>query len=697
MSAQTGTAPSPPGLRARPLAVRLPAVAESDWLYAGLLGLVLAWVAVKANGGLRVGNTTAVEIALDLLAGAVAVVAVLAVPGVRRRTAGTAAGVLFGLLVVATAVSTVWSITPDQSWIEANRLVTYLAVFGMGYALVRLAPHRWVAVLGGITIAALVISAYALAHKAFPGQLEADEVYARLREPFGYWNAVGLMAAMGVPGCLWLGARRAGHAALNALAYPATGLLIVVILLAYSRGSLLALAVGCAFWFAVTPLRLRGFAVLAGGGFGAAVVIAWTFSQDALTKDNVALDLRNQAGHQLAIAMVFMLVALLALGLLVGFLTSRRAPRPALRRRLGAAILVVLALVPVAVGVRLAVSDRGFGGSISHGWNSLTNPNASTPSNEPGRLTAVGSVRARYWNEALKIFKDHPIVGVGAGGYQDARLRYRNDDLAVQHAHGYIVQVLADRGLVGLLLSLAALFALGWATIQATGLRRRLAPGATSPERVGLLTLTTIVVVFGVHSFVDWTWFVPGVAIPALLAGGWLAGRGPLALPPRTMTSLRARARRGLDSPLRLQAGLLAVVIAGAAAWAAWQPQRSIDSGNEALAAATASPPNFPRARTLAAQARRTNPLSIEPLLDMAAIETKAGNSAGAMTALQRAVRLQPANPVTWTRLADFELHVLKKPEAAKKSLGAALYLDPRSFDAIQLLLEANRGLSATS
>src|SRR5436190_22007049 len=124
MSAQAGTAPRPPQMRAWAPAVRWPAIAQSDWFWAALLGIVLSWVAVRANGGLRVGNTTAVEIAVDLLAGAVGIVAVLAVPGVRRRTAGTIAVALFGLIVVGTAVSTVWSITPDQSWIEANRLVT---------------------------------------------------------------------------------------------------------------------------------------------------------------------------------------------------------------------------------------------------------------------------------------------------------------------------------------------------------------------------------------------------------------------------------------------------------------------------------------------------------------------------------------------------------------------------------------------
>ncbi len=37
-----------------------------------------------------------------------------------------------------------------------------------------------------------------------------------------------------------------------------------------------------------------------------------------------------------------------------------------------------------------------------------------------------------------------------------------------------------------------------------------------------------MVVAFGVSSAIDWTWFVPGVAVPALVAAGWLAGRGPL-------------------------------------------------------------------------------------------------------------------------------------------------------------------------
>ena len=590
MSTQARPALSPPP---RALALRIPAL-ESDAFYALALGVVLAWIAVRGSGGLGLSDITTVEIVLDLGAAVVGISALLAVDDWRHTAWGWASVGLFALFVVASAVSTIWSVAPDQSWIEANRLVTYLAVFAGALALVRLAPHRWTALLAGVTTACVAVSLWALAHKAFPAWLEPDETYARLREPFGYWNAVGLMAALGVPGCLWLGARRTGHAMLNAAAFPATALLIIVILLAYSRGALLALLIGAAFWFATVPLRLRGIAVLIGGSLGAVAVIAWAFGQDALTQDKVPLALRDQAGHQLFIAVLFLLLLLYAVGLAVGFVQERYPLAERARRRAGTAVAIGLCLIPLAGVAALAASSRGLTGTISHDLHTLTDTSVQGITNSPNRLTAVGSVRARYWNDALKIFSDHPWFGVGTGGYETARLRYRTDSLDVQHAHGYVVQVLADRGLVGLLLSLAALAALSVAIALATGLTRvgRRAGGAAaaSPERIGLLTLTTIVVVFGVHSFVDWTWFIPGVAIPALLAGGWLAGRGVLALPPRAPGRLWVRARAGSASPIRVFAAAAVLAVAVSAAWAAWQPQRSVDAGNDALGRARHQP-----------------------------------------------------------------------------------------------------------
>ena len=141
--------------------------------------------------------------------------------------------------------------------------------------------------LGGVLLGCTVVCAYGLLTKVFPGAFAPNEFYSRLREPFAYWNAAGLMAALGVPPAVWLGARRSGYGVLNALAYPALGLLIVTMMLSYSRGALVAALVGLVVWFALVPLRLRGFAVVAVSAVPAALVTAWAFSRDALTRDDV--------------------------------------------------------------------------------------------------------------------------------------------------------------------------------------------------------------------------------------------------------------------------------------------------------------------------------------------------------------------------------------------------------------------------
>ena len=105
-----------------------------------------------------------------------------------------------------TALSVAWSVQPDSSWQDAGRLLAYSAFFAASLALVRAVPGRWPGVLGGVTLAAFVVCCYALLTKVFPAQLDASDVYARLRAPYGYWNAIGLTAAMGAIGCLWLGA-----------------------------------------------------------------------------------------------------------------------------------------------------------------------------------------------------------------------------------------------------------------------------------------------------------------------------------------------------------------------------------------------------------------------------------------------------------------------------------------------------------
>ena len=112
------------------------------------------------------------------------------------------------------------------------------------------------------------------------------------------------------------------------------------------------------------------------------------------------------------------------------------------------------------------------------------------------------------------------------------------------------------------------------------------------------------------------------------------------------------------------------------AAWSQWQPQRSEDARQEALALLASSPR---RAQAAADTAVARDPLSAEALLTLASIQQTAGQPAIARATLQRAVRLQPSNPQTWVALGKYDLSA-GNSQAALKELQAAIYLNPESI-----------------
>jgi hypothetical protein len=685
--------------------VTVPWAGPGAWLsFAVALLIVLA--TFVARGGVRLEPTTLVEIGL-MLAGATVVIAAL----LRRRPAGPLHGVpavlAFSLLAVYTALSIVWSLAPADSWLEANRTLAYLGVLAGGVALVRLAPGRWAELLYGVLAGAVAVCGWALLTKVFPGALAADEQLARLRAPFEYWNSVGLMAAMAVPPLLWIAARRTGHGAMGALAWPLLGLMFVCLMLSYSRGSLIALGVGLAVWFAAVPLRLRSVAALVCSALGALPVVLWAFAQDGLTVDRAPMEARVDAGHELGALLLLLVAVLGTAGLAVGFFTAQRPPGEHARRIAGRGLLGGLALVPVAVLIALAASPGGIGGQTTEAWNKLTDPHARTPGNTPDRLAATSSVRAQYWTEALKVHEKSTLVGTGAGSYGTVRTRYRtNGDVMVRHAHGYFVQTLSDLGWVGLGLSLLAGLAWVLTAARTLGMRRRDRGLPFDAERVALWTMAVGVVIFAVHSAIDWTWFVPGNVVPALLLAGWVAGRGPLRArltaplaPPEpdpapvVGAERPARWRRWTPRPLAGALAALALATALLASWAAYQPVRSVHAGDEALARLDQGA--YEQAASIARIAVERNPLSIDPLFELAAIQQSRGQTPEAKAALIRATEVQPASAEAWRRLGQFRLEALSEPRAALRDFQVAYYLDPQSRRSWTDLILATRAVQA--
>ncbi len=119
--------------------------------------------------------------------------------------------------------------------------------------------------VGALTATALVLCGYALLVKVFPATFDAVDPIGRLRAPFDYWNATGLVAALGLPGAVWAGARRDRGTVMRAISVPAISLFVTVLMLSYSRSALLAAICALVVWFWLVPLRLRGALVLAVG------------------------------------------------------------------------------------------------------------------------------------------------------------------------------------------------------------------------------------------------------------------------------------------------------------------------------------------------------------------------------------------------------------------------------------------------
>ncbi len=674
-----------------PITATLARFASDSWLAVAIAAAIIATsigafqsgIESLGVGGQGLAPNITLQMSLTLGCGLlVAAACVLAPRTARMRLWGLGAAVCLFVLAAYTALSIVWSVDPANSWLEASRTFAYAATFAGAIALVRLAAARWRSVLAGVLLATVAISAYALAAKVIPESLDASDPYARLSLPFGYWNAVGVTAALGIPPCLWLGSRREGHGVLGALAAPMLCGLLITLLLSYSRGALVAALIGAGLWFAVVPLRLRGMGVLAIAGVTAAAAVAWAFRQPWLTNDHVSLDMREYSGHRFGLVIAGALLVAFIAALVLRFASERHPLAPQRRRTLGIAVLVALALVPVGGVIALAHSSRGLGGQVSHFYDDLTNPNAVAASANPSRLTDAGNDHALYWNYALDVFDTSPLVGAGAGSYPIADQHFMTSQALAVQAHSYVFQTLADLGIVGLVISLAFAAAWGVAAVRTTRLGRPRAPGADSAERIGLLTMVAIVVIFTVHSTIDWTWFIPADVVLVLLVAGWVAGRGPHErTPPRAARPLRAPSAHAI-------AALAAIACAALIAWAQWQPLRSEDATNAGATelgnAVTASfngdsalaAREYAVARTNLLAAIARNPLDITPLQQLGQYYANVGDDRAARATFLREIALQPSNAQSWWDLALYESTVDKR--AAYSAYSVALYLDPQ-------------------
>jgi hypothetical protein len=626
-------------LAGRERLARAAATATAPGLGPWLLALLVlaGGYAAFANGAIAIPNETRLQLgiaAIGLSCGLGLAAGVLRAGRSPLLWAGVGLLAAFGLW---SAISALWSAAPDESWVAANRAIAYAAVAAVAAVAACSSRGAQQTVAIGLAAVSLLVALYALGGKIAPElhlggfSLDPGGEFSRVRDPIGYWNAVGLLCVMAAPICIWLAAAREPATSVRVGALLALVVFLLTLATTYSRGAFVAYAVVLAVMVGAGPRRLQRLAVGVGAIAGALPAVIVAFSLHDLTTGGLPVDARADDGAILGAVLVLSLAALALAGRELVALEDTARWNARHSRAVWRGLAVAAAAVLLAGTVALASSSRGLTGEISHQVQEFKRPKGGL-TNTPDRLiSSNGSNRWVWWEEALGAFSDKPVGGWGAGSFPVVRFLYRRYEAPVRSVHSVPLQFLSETGLVGAAIGLGGLAVLGAAAARAV----RRSRGIEQSARLALLAAAAA---WAAHALVDWDWEIPAVTIPALVAvsvaAAPAAGPGPIA------------ERRPAPALLAIAGVFAALLFAASAGLPSLAETRRV----QGLQAAAAGDPG--EARTDAKLAHKLNPLAVEPLFTASSLAGAEGDEREQLSLLEEAADMQPENFRTWQRLA---------------------------------------------
>jgi hypothetical protein len=561
---------------------------------------------------------------------------------------GRLGGLFLGAVTILagwTWLSLAWTENATQTALEGFRLLGYLGIAAVLVLVVR--AERVTALLRGTLAALALVSIYGLATRLFPDRLGTYDPVAgyRLSDPIGYWNGLGIFAAMGVLLALVVFARDRSLV-VRCLAGASFPLLLATVYFTFSRGAWIALALGFLAAFALDPRRLHLAVALLVAAVPGGIAVLVCSSADALTNRDAPLTDAVQQGQE--VALLLALLALLGAGAAAALAYGERRFEPA--RTLRTAFAVVLGVAAAAAVLGVVVRFGGPVSLVDRAYDAFkaAPPAASTSADLQERLfTFTGGYRVELWTAAWDDFEDHPLLGSGPGTYEEYWNQHRPIPHDVRDAHSLYLETLAELGPIGLALLLVALAVPLAAALPAR--RYPLAPGAVAAY-----------VAFLAHAGVDWDWELMGVTAPALACGVALIVLQPAAAPIVPGSRLRIGAAVGAMA-------LAAVAFVGLV-------------GSNALAAsadaANATAPDYAKAKREARKAKRWAPWSSEPWQQLGEAELADGDTAAARRSLRKAIDKEPTDWLLWFHLAEASTGNAKRAAADE-----AARLNPLNFD----------------
>lgn len=175
--------------------------------------------------------------------------------------------------------------------------------------------------------------------------------------------------------------------------------------------------------------------------------------------------------------------------------------------------------------------------------------------------------RLAVWEANWKIIRDFPLFGTGLGSHAEACPMYYDPpfvEVEFTHAENSYLQIASECGVLGLLLALLGVACcVKWclrAIHSKTDARIRVLSAAVSASLAASI----------VHAIVDFTWYIPGLMVIALLLAACARRLDQLAAGDAGITSGQDAATSGVSLPRGLGFATAAIVV-GCSLWAAPQ------------------------------------------------------------------------------------------------------------------------------
>jgi hypothetical protein len=557
------------------------------------------------------------------------------------------AGGALALLAGWTLLSGTWSGAAARALTEFDRVVLYLLGFVLLGTLGR-SPERLRWAVRGLAAAAFVVCVCGLVTRFAPDVWPIDPAVqpGRLSYPMGYWNALGLLAAIGIILAFATTSDERETPLVRVLSAAMLPVLGAALLLTFSRGAIAVGVVGLVVLIVVgRPRALLGGLLVAVPTVGLAVAAA--YRADLLATDHPATAAAIAQGHDTAFVIVVCVVlAAMSRAALLGLdrwtMQTTVPARPSVVRAVAGLVVAAAVAVLLATGVPSAVGRQ---------YDSFVTGGELTGGDDVrGRLTeASNNGRIVLWRVGLDAFQREPLHGEGAGTFPVAWDLHRPVSYQAEDAHSLYVEILGELGIVGLgLVSIAILLVLGGFAARARG-----------PDRVVGAALFASGLAWTLHAGLDWDWEMPAITFWFFAAGGLALARSS-----DVVACVRAPTLGGVAM------ALVCVMLAWPAAQL-FRSDRSLRASARAFAAG-----RCPTAIDQALDARDALSIRPEPFIVLGYCDVRLGRTDLALRAMHDAVRKDPAN---WEGYYGLALAHAAAGQDPRPSLQQARRRNPRA------------------